>query len=192
MTQMKQILLVGTGPLATGIKMRFQDDSHWSLTQIAGTSEQLAQINQLQTQAPLIIIFALSGHGSDFMVPEVLDHPLVRKGSIDRIIMVATAGIDQEVQGSLKYNEIDDVPEYLREQRYAVKVIDETEVPYTIFRPGDLVAGGTRPINLFAEGTQMPAGEVSYETMASLVMQAVVTDRFLNQSVGVVASSEEN
>lgn len=105
---------------------------------------------------------------------------------LERVLMLSTAGIDNEVAGTLKYPGVNDVTEYLREQRYAIKVIDEEEIPYTIFRPVNVINERVGTPVVINEGKKVPAGNVSRETVADFIVQAVQTNQYQNQSIALI------
>lgn len=105
-----------------------------------------------------------------------------------RTVMRAVAGIDQEVTTPLEYPGIDDVTEYLKQQRYAVKIIDEAEMPYTILRP--IVAKqGTDAVQLINEGLPVPNQPIDEQALANVAVDELVNGRHINQSIAVVGQS---
>jgi len=99
--------------------------------------------------------------------------------------MLSTAGVDHEVTGDLTYPGIDDVAEYLNQQRYAAKLVDEAEFPYTILRPVTLTAGPKATATVVDEGQPVPAGSVSRETVASVAVDLLVNGGHDYQSLAI-------
>ncbi|USS85982.1 SDR family oxidoreductase [Fructilactobacillus cliffordii] len=181
------ILVVGNGPLTTDVKHQLDATNHVIIKQ-----EQLTEADtyaQLPPQLAAVVVTA--GPNDVDLVVEAVDAVLQRQRvMVQRWILVSAAGIDGEVQGSLKYPGVTNVAEYLREQRYAIKLIDETELPYLIIRPGRLVAEKQSPAQLFNEGESVPAGVVSYETISNLI-KAGLQGKYQNQSIAVIETAEE-
>ncbi|KRN13204.1 saccharopine dehydrogenase related protein [Fructilactobacillus fructivorans] len=108
-----------------------------------------------------------------------------------RIIFLSAAGIDKEVDGELDYPGVDDVSEFLKQQQYAIKVIDESEIPYTIFRLVNVVNTKHNDGHTIEEGQPVPVGIVSHETIAHFVIDAIVNGSFKNQSQALVEERSE-
>ncbi|WP_255552514.1 NAD(P)H-binding protein [Lactobacillus sp. Sy-1] len=110
---------------------------------------------------------------------------------IEDFVMLSTAGIDNEVEGTMKYpDDVKDVDEYLKQQRYAIKVVDEAEIPYTILRPATLVYQAEGELQIYDEGQPMPAGIVSRETVAQVAVSAITSHQYVNQSIGLVQDTK--
>ncbi|MFD1125390.1 NAD(P)-binding oxidoreductase [Lentilactobacillus raoultii] len=105
---------------------------------------------------------------------------------IQHFIMLSYAGIDDELTGPTNYPEVPNRPEFIKQQRYAVKLVDESEIPYSIIRMSALTDQGRSTYRLFNEGAVMPVGQVAAKNVADLVLTAFVNQERLNQSVGIV------
>ncbi|MFC6260973.1 NAD(P)-binding oxidoreductase [Levilactobacillus fujinensis] len=117
-----------------------------------------------------VIFSALEGMDVDLAFEALFDAQYHHQLKLTRFIMLSTAGVDQEVSGELTYPGIDDSKEYLNQQRYAAKLVDEAEFPYTILRPVTLVATAASEPQIIKEGNAVPAGTVSQMTVAQVVV----------------------
>ncbi|QMU08647.1 SDR family oxidoreductase [Levilactobacillus suantsaii] len=117
-----------------------------------------------------IVFSALSGMDVDWALEALFDTQYRQQLPLTRVVLLSTAGVDQEVVGDLNYPGIDDVTEYLKQQRYAAKLVDEAEFPYTILRPVTLSAGPATTPKIIAEGQPVPAGNVSRETVVQVAV----------------------
>lgn len=122
-----------------------------------------------------IIFSALSGMDVDLAFEALFDAQYHQRLTLTRFVMLSTAGVDQEVTGDLDYPGITDVKEYLNQQRYAAKLLDEAEFPYTILRPVTLSDDTKRDPQIIKEGAAVPAGTVPRETVAQVAVQ-LMTD----------------
>ena len=106
---------------------------------------------------------------------------------LKQFLMLSTAGIDHEVQGPQSYPGVKDLKEYFNEQRYAIKVVDEEEVPYTILRPVEIIKTPARfRPRIIEEGNPVPAGQISYQNVAKVALDVIEKHCYLNQSIAVV------
>lgn len=71
--------------------------------------------------------------------------------------------------------------------QYAVKMIDEFEIPYTIVRIPPLTVANTET-KITAEGQVMDGGKVGIDQLVLLLQTVLKTNRYLNQSIGIVNS----
>lgn len=132
-----------------------------------------------------IIFSALTGADVDWAFEELFDAQYHHQLPLTRFVMLSTAGVDKEVTGDLDYGDISDVPEYLNQQRYAAKLVDEAEFPYTILRPVTLVDGPATPAKIIDEGQPVPAGTVSRETVAQVAVDLLVNGGHDYQSLAI-------
>lgn len=104
-----------------------------------------------------------------------------------QFVMLSHAGIDDEIIGKAKFPGIKNVSEYLNEQRYAAKVVDESEIPYTILRP---VTVTSRPMThdpmIVEEGHSVDNGTVSYQDVAQVATDVIAQHRYVNQSIAII------
>ena len=80
--------------------------------------------------------------------------------------------------------------EYLWAHQYAIKMIDELELPYTVIRSLPLTATAS-PAVITSEGQAVTGKGVSEETLAGVIEQALLTDRYRNQSIGISAKEDD-
>ncbi|KPN79465.1 NAD(P)-binding oxidoreductase [Apilactobacillus kunkeei] len=105
---------------------------------------------------------------------------------LDQFIMLSTAGIDNELTEEVTYPDVDNNKEYLNQQRYAVKLVDEYEIPYTILRPVEIVDEQTGELDVIDEGISMQYGRVSADNVANTAVKVVEYQQFINQSIGLI------
>ncbi|MCK8624633.1 SDR family oxidoreductase [Apilactobacillus sp. M161] len=112
----------------------------------------------------------------------------INEGNINlrKFIMCSTAGVDKELDKPIKYPNVKDVKEYLNEQRYAIKIVDEYEIPYTILRPVELVDTAFGKVFLYKEGETMPAGKVSTDIVSKIAYDVLQNGQYENTSIGIV------
>ncbi len=103
-----------------------------------------------------------------------------------RTVMRSVAGIDQEVDGTLTYPGITDVKEFLKQQRYGIKIVDEAEMPYTVFRPIIDDQTGSAQVQLINEGQPVPVKPVSAAAFAQVVFDEIQNGTHVNQSIAVI------
>ncbi|GAW99991.1 NAD(P)H-binding protein [Secundilactobacillus mixtipabuli] len=103
-----------------------------------------------------------------------------------RTVMRSVAGIDQEVDGPLTYAGITDVKEFLKQQRYGIKIVDEAEMPYTVLRPIIDDEIGSTQVQLINEGQPVPVKPVSAAAFAQVVVDEIQNGTHVNQSIAVV------
>jgi uncharacterized protein YbjT (DUF2867 family) len=132
-----------------------------------------------------IIFSALSGMDVDLAFEALFDAQYHQRLKLTRFVMLSTAGVDQEVTGDLAYPGIDNVKEYLNQQRYAAKLVDEAEFPYTILRPVTLTDGAGRDPQIIKEGNPVPAGTVSHETVARVAVDLMRDGGYDYQSLAI-------
>ncbi|USS93270.1 SDR family oxidoreductase [Fructilactobacillus ixorae] len=182
------ILLVGRGPLTDYVQDHLQTDQ----TKLLTKRHQLTTATAYTALPPhLAAVVVTAGPADvDLVVTELATALQRAHVEVQRWVFVSAAGVNGEVRGNLEYPGVTDVREYFREQRYASKIIDETELPYTIFRPGRLVARRQGSPHLFNEGEPVPTGVVSYETITALIA-AAIGGKYANQSLAVVETETE-
>ncbi|WP_242364192.1 NAD(P)H-binding protein [Limosilactobacillus antri] len=108
-----------------------------------------------------------------------------------KIVMLSMAGTaDDASLGQLQRWYGKGAQEYLWAHQYAIKMIDELELPYTVIRALPLTTT-RRPAVITSEGQAVTGQGVSEETLAGVIEQALLTDRYRNQSIGVSAKEED-
>lgn len=105
---------------------------------------------------------------------------------ISHFIMLSYAGVDDELTAPIHYRDVADPTEFIKQQRYAIKIVDESEIPYSIVRMVTLTDGPRTEYDLYNEGVKMPAGQVAASNVADLVFDMLVNQKLINRSVGIV------
>lgn len=132
-----------------------------------------------------VVFSALSGMDVDLAFEALFDAQYHQRLTLMRFVMLSTAGVDQEVTGDLVYPGITDVKEYLNQQRYAAKLVDEAEFPYTILRPVTLSDEANRAPQIIKEGAAVPAGTVPRETVAQVAVKLMTVGGADYQSLAI-------
>ncbi|WP_413628043.1 NAD(P)-binding oxidoreductase [Fructilactobacillus vespulae] len=181
---MKKIVFIGKNNLEEITKATLA--TNYEIVEInAGDLTKTDTFANLPSDLAMLVSF-VGPMDTDLIMEAFFAAVRAQKIKLERIIMVSTAGIDNEVEGTFPYPGVSDVAEYLRQQRYAIKVIDEEELPYTIIRPVEMVSKPSGNPMVIEEGNPVPAGQVSYQTVAATIAEAVNTDRYKNQSIAVL------
>jgi hypothetical protein len=103
---------------------------------------------------------------------------------VNKIVFLATAGMDNEIDPT--WIEVQDVRELMLEVKYVAKLVDETELPYTIIRPVEVKSEvQNQGAEITPEGQPIPTAVVSERAVIKLVKQAILTEEYQNQSVGI-------
>ncbi|WP_395319672.1 NAD(P)-binding oxidoreductase [Fructilactobacillus frigidiflavus] len=181
---MKSIVLIGNNKIEKLVAQRLQ--GQFELTEITeGDLTKAATYQHLPTNLAMMISLA-GPMDVDLVMDAFFSAARQQQLKLERVVMLSTAGIDNEVTGKLKYPGVKDVTEYLREQRYAIKMIDEEEIPYTIFRPVNVINEKTGNPVVINEGEKVPVGNVSRETIANFIVQAIQANQYQNQSIALI------
>lgn len=103
-----------------------------------------------------------------------------------KIVMLAIAGSADDASPAqlTKWygkNAVEDALAY----QYAVKMIDEFEIPYTIIRALPLGDHGG-PVKVIDEGEKMTDGQVGVQAAAEVILTALSSTKYRNQSIGIV------
>lgn len=102
-----------------------------------------------------------------------------------KIVMLAAAGICDDVdQAGLTQLYGDDYDNLVFAHQYAVKMVDELEIPYTIIRVLQIVDQPGKA-TLTAENQPLASLQVSQDQLVATLASAMTTDRLVNQSVGL-------
>ena len=75
--------------------------------------------------------------------------------------------------------------------QYAVKMIDELELPYTAVRVPEVIPEKTKAA-VTAEDEPLAGLQVGRQQLASLLATAMTTDRYVNQSIGLGGQKNDN
>ncbi|MHA8110511.1 NAD(P)H-binding protein [Lactobacillaceae bacterium Melli_B4] len=191
---MKTILVLGSQkPIA---RLAIQELDRQSDVHVIEMDDQKHDLTYDKTYLPFIkdvniIISFLGPLDVDLDFEGLFDAIRSTNSQIEDFIILSTAGIDNEVAGPLNYPDINNVREYLNQQRYAIKVVDEAEIPYTVLRPVTMVNQDAGQLTIYDEGQAMPVGTVSRETVAHIAVTAALKHQYVNQSIGLIESKTE-
>ncbi|AEV96062.1 NAD(P)H-binding protein [Pediococcus claussenii] len=105
--------------------------------------------------------------------------------STKKIVVISTAGIDQEITPKWIGTSEKERGELLLESRYFNKLIDELEIPYVILRPVKIVDGNNSEIKLSSEGTKMKTQTIGRNGLLEVINQAIFENKFDNTSIGI-------
>lgn len=199
---MTTYLILGATPIGVAVARQLvnQPDTtvrylHGAMTQLpADLADQVTDLtgdlHKAVTYGPAlqdrpVVFSALTGMDVDWAFEALFDTQYRQQLPLTRFVMLSTAGVDQEVTGDLEYPGITDVKEYLNQQRYAAKQVDEAEFPYTILRPVTLTDAPAATPKIIAEGQPVPAGTVSRETVARVAGELLLNGGHDYQSLAI-------
>lgn len=201
---MQKYLIIGANAIATSVAQRLMTMADATITVLHDPDEQLdPQVAQGVTDladdltqnaayetvlaGQPVIFSALTGLDVDLAFEALFDVQYHQQAPLKRVVMLSTAGVDHEVQGTLTYPGITNVAEYLNQQRYAAKLVDEAEFPYTILRPVTLSDEPVQSAAIIPEGQPVPAGTVSRETVAQVAGDVILNGGYDYQSLAICA-----
>lgn len=133
-----------------------------------------------------VIYTFLGPHDVDLQISAVIQALDRVNPPLEQFIMLSTAGIDNELTEEVTYPDVDNNREYLNQQRYAVKLVDEYEIPYTILRPVKIIDDLSGELDIIDEGISMQYGHVSADSVANTAAKVVEYGQFINQSIGLI------
>lgn len=105
-----------------------------------------------------------------------------------RTVMRSVAGIDHELTGEWVYPGIEDPETFLKQQQYAIKIVDEAEMPYTVLRPL-IKTTGASTCQLINEGQPVPVKPVTPAVYAQVAADEILNGTHVNQSIAIVGQS---
>ena len=121
--------------------------------------------------------------GMDEEFETVVDRLEEQQLQVNKIVFLATAGMDNEIDPTWI---VQDVRELMLEVKYVAKLVDETELPYTIIRPVEVKSEvQNQGAEITPEGQPITTAVVSERAVTKLVKQAILTEEYQNQSVGI-------
>lgn len=133
-----------------------------------------------------VLMFDLDEIDADIFTEEVVDLIIKEHYKFDKIIYLTRLGIDLEYDDQKFFSQKISYQEYLKQQRYAIKLIDELEQPYTIIRiPEFKEKNGRNPI-IIPEGKKITTASVSHETIKQILSEVILTNKYDNQSIAVL------
>ncbi|WP_412989283.1 NAD(P)-binding oxidoreductase [Pediococcus siamensis] len=162
-------------------------------TQISVASDQvhavdLQDVSQLAPylQVADILIINVSGWDVDYVLDAVMDAIEENGIQLEKIIFCSAAGVNGEFPVAQITAVSHDREEFIKQQQYAGKLVDESEIPYTILRPTPLTDTDETTYQLVKEGNSMAqAKKVSPQAVAQVLMMVMQSDHFKNASLGI-------
>ena len=116
---------------------------------------------------------------------ELIDHSLFLPS---KIVMLSIAGTaDDATNQQLQEWYGQQATQAVLAHQYAVKMIDEFEIPYTIVRIPPLMLTNTS-VSVIGEGQPMTGNKLGINQLVSIFQTVLETNRYLNQSIGIVNS----
>lgn len=102
-----------------------------------------------------------------------------------KIVFLTAAGIcDDLTDDQARQFYGSNFQDILYAHQYALKMIDELELPYTAVRAPQVVDEDTG-LSVTAEGQPLSGLQIGRKQLADLLAMVMTTDRYLNQSIGV-------
>lgn len=106
------------------------------------------------------------------------------KNKVSRLIFITTMGIYNEIPKSIGVENLKDNPD-LQSYRDAADLVEQSDLDYTIVRPGKLTNGSVN-YEITKKGEPFGARDVSMNSIADFVKTAIHNDRYYAQeSVGL-------
>ncbi|KRK48583.1 NAD(P)H-binding protein [Secundilactobacillus kimchicus] len=106
-----------------------------------------------------------------------------------RTVVRSVVGVDDEATQPVSYPGITDPVTFLKQQRYAIKIVDEAELPYTVFRAAPVAVTATDDVLLINEGQPVNPAPITAEALAAVVAQELVEPQHVGQSLAVVGKN---
>lgn len=188
---MKNILVMGTNnQVGRSLLKQSQDvtNSELKFTFIDNDKVGFESADQLapKLQSADILVINTVGWDADYMLDAVMDAIEMQSIKLERIIFRSVAGVDDEYPLDKIQVVAKNQPEFIKQQQYAGKLVDESEIPYTILRPTNIEETANQQYQLIKEGQPMQtAKNVSAVAVAQVIIKAVLTDDLVNQSIGI-------
>lgn len=173
---MKKILVIG--------RNRFLNDDSSEIDLVE--TEQKIDAIKAQLQDADQILFDLDEVDADLMTEAVIDIIVKQRYSFEKLVYLTRLGIDLEYSDQSFANSKIEYAEYLKQQRYAIKLIDELEQPYTVIRIPELKVTNNPQPRIISEGQKIKQASVSHETIHEVLLKIMLTNQFDNQSIAVL------
>lgn len=148
---------------------------------------QFEVVNKIENGNYDVLYIDMIHIGMDEEFEQLVDRIEDEKIKIRKIVFLATAGMDKEISPEW-LGDGRQVKELILEVQYVAKLVDETEIPYTILRPVE-VQNEVQEVEIIAEGEKIVNVKVSQKGLEDLIKQAILTNNYLNQSIGIVNKS---
>jgi len=184
---LKTILILGAAqPVAKLVAAQLQGQDQYNLRLWSTGDPHKAAAYMDAVKNADIIYSDFTGMDVDWNIEAVTEAMRQQENNSARFIFRSVSGIDGELTNSAQYTGIQDKEKFLDQQRYAIKMIDEAEIPYTILRVGNVIDGPKTDFTIYNEGNQIPFGNVSCETLATIVVDEISNAAHVNQSIGII------
>ncbi|MBD5807135.1 saccharopine dehydrogenase related protein [Lactobacillus sp. 0.1XD8-4] len=119
---------------------------------------------------------------------ELIDHSLFPP---TKIVMLSIAGTaDDATVDQLQAWYGKQARQAVFAHQYAIKMIDELELPYTIIRTLPISNSETN-VEIINEGHPLSGQRIGLKQVAQVIERAVTTDDFRNQSIGIAPLESE-
>ncbi|MGL3994720.1 NAD(P)H-binding protein [Pediococcus acidilactici] len=169
--------------LAIGMDRPVSDEVVAELNTLPEVKVTIAEVQEAMGNYDVLYVDLLH-LGMDEEFEAVVDRLEEQQLQVNKIVFLATAGMDNEIDPT--WIEVQDVKELMLEVKYVAKLVDETELPYTIIRPVEVKSEvQNQGAEITPEGQPIPTAVVSERAVIKLVKQAILTEEYQNQSVGI-------
>ncbi|GEL15263.1 NAD(P)-binding oxidoreductase [Pediococcus cellicola] len=199
---MKRVLVMGVNsPIGRAFWKLCQQklDSQYQFTFIETKEavpegfEKVQPINltDAESLAPIIsendvLVINVAGWDVDYILDAVMDAIEGHGIRLEKIVFCSVAGVNNEFPSEKITAVSHDFGEFIKQQQYAGKLVDESEIPYTILRPSVIDQNTTTNYQLFDEGQSMQqAKAIRPVAVAQVIYQALSEKQFKNQSIGI-------
>ena len=109
-----------------------------------------------------------------------------------KMVMLAAAGICNDVdEAGLRQLYGDDYQDLLFAHQYAVKMVDELEIPYTVIRVPRLT-DVISPSVITPENQPVASLQLNRDQLVKTIARAMTTDQLVNQSIGLSNEVKES
>lgn len=182
---MKKVLIIGNFH-QLGQKVYDKLSNQYEVNLLDGIDFEDVSVYADNLEGVNVIYTFLGPHDVDLQISAVIQALDRVNPPLEQFIMLSTAGIDNELTEEVTYPDVDNNREYLNQQRYAVKLVDEYEIPYTILRPVKIIDNLSGELDIIDEGISMQYGHVSADSVANTAAKVVEYGQFINQSIGLI------
>ncbi|MBZ3777262.1 NAD(P)H-binding protein [Lentilactobacillus otakiensis] len=183
---MKKLLIINqNSPVVPPLTDLLKQNSEIDVHAYSGDLESADEYAKVLPETDLLFI-AVGPNDADLYLESLFEAVDEVQPPIADIVMLSYAGVDDELTGSVDYDGVKDQEEFIKQQRYAIKIVDESEIPYSIIRMGQLKDNQVADYELFNEGTKMPVSTVSPQAVAKLAYEMLIEQKLINHSVGII------
>lgn len=183
---MKKLLIINqNNPVVPPLTDLLKQNSEIDVHVYSGNLESAGGYVKVLPETELLCI-AVGPNDADLYLESLFEAIDEVQPQITDIVMLSYAGVDDELASPVDYDGVKDQKEFMKQQRYAIKIVDESEIPYSIIRMGQLKDNQVTKYELFNEGTKMPARTVSPRAVAKLAYEMLIEQKFINHSVGII------